>query len=195
MTTMRTYREQVEAARPKLTALLGRTNVHALPRITEVIVASGVGKRRSEKGFLEDVEKGLTLLTGQKPASTVARKSVAGFKVRKGQVVGMKCTLRGPRMNDFLTRLLGVALPRLRDFRGMPPQAVDAQGNLTIGISDAAAFPEVDPAVVETSFGLQVTVKTSTRRRDEAMTLFQTLGFPFADALSGGRGSHTRTHG
>lgn len=177
---MTTYREQyARVAVPKLREVLKRSNIHALPRITAVVVSSGVGKHRGEGRFLEDVEKGLALATGQKPSPTVARRSIAGLKVRQGQVVGFRCTLRGRRMEDFLTRLLTVVLPRVRDFRGIPLSSLDAQGNLTIGIREVSvSFPEVDPAVIETSFGLEVTIVTTARNRDEAVALFRSLGFP-----------------
>lgn len=165
---------------PKLQEALKTTNPHALPRITAVVVASGVGKHRAEGKFLEDVEKGLTLLTGQKPAARPTRKSIAGFKIREGQVGGLMCTLRGRRMEDFLARLLRVALPRVRDFRGIPLKSIDARGSLTIGIREASAFPEVDPATVETPFGLQITIVTSAQSREEGLALFRALGFPLA---------------
>lgn len=171
-----------EVAVPRLQVVLGRENLHALPRITKVVVAAGVGKHRTEGKFVEDVVKGLALLSGQKPVSRAARQSIAGFKVRQGQVVGTLVTLRGRRMEDFLTRLLWVALPRVRDFRGLPLASVDRQGNLSIGLREAAAFPEVDPSTVETPFGLQVTIVTNAGSRDEALALFRALGFPFAEA-------------
>lgn len=167
-------------ATPKLKEALQETNLHALPRITAVIVAAGVGKHRTEGTFVDDVEKGLTLLTGQKPAPRQTRTSVAGFKIRQGQVGGFVCTLRGRRMEDFLERLLRVALPRVRDFRGIPLTSIDAQGNLSIGMREASAFPEVDPATIETSFGLQVTIVTTARSREEGLALFRALGFPLA---------------
>lgn len=157
------------------------SNVHALPRITKVLVAAGVGKRRAEANFLEDVEKGLSLVTGQKPSPRLARKSIAALKVRQGQVVGLLVTLRGRRMEDFLSRLLKVALPRVRDFRGIPLDSIDAEGNLSIGVREAAVFPEVDPSVITTSFGLQVTIATTAKSREGGMALFKALEFPFAE--------------
>lgn len=165
---------------PALRAALGRENIHALPRITKVVVAAGTGKHRTDAKYVEDAERGLVLLTGQKPAPRSARKSFASFKVRQGQVVGLLVTLRGARMEDFLTRLIRVALPRVRDFRGIPLSAVDGRGNLSIGIREAQAFPEADPSVVATPFGLQVTLVTSARTRDEAITLYRALGMPLA---------------
>ncbi len=165
---------------PKLRETLQRSNLHALPRITKIVVASGVGKQRPEAKYLEEVERGLALLTGQKAVARTAKKSIAGFKVREGVVVGSMVTLRGRRMEDFFTRFLRIALPRIRDFRGLPLSAVDQRGNLSVGIRDAQVFPEVDPAVVETLFGLQVTIVTNARTRAEAIALYQALGVPFA---------------
>lgn len=174
-------------ALPQLRETLGRQNPHALPRVTHVIVASGVGKRYREPKAVEDVVNGLRLITGQRPVPREARQSIAGFKVREGQVVGYVVTLRGRRMDDFLSRLLWVALPRVRDFRGIPPRSVDAQGNLTIGLREASAFPEVDPADVETAFGLQVTIVSTARNRDEGLALFRAVGVPFIEEEPPGR--------
>lgn len=168
---------------PKLRDELKRSNPHALPHMRTVVVGIGIGKHRTEGKFLEDATHGLTLLTGQKPALRSARKSIAGFKVREGQPVGLVVTLRGRRMEDFLSRLLLIALPRVRDFRGIPLRSVDARGNLTIGFRDASAFPEVDPAKIETVFGLQVTMVTDAGSHDAGLALFRALGFPLADAV------------
>jgi large subunit ribosomal protein L5 len=170
-----------QVAVPALQEKLHRENVLSLPRVDHVLVAAGVGKHGKEGKFLEQVEEGLTLLTGQKPVRTLARKSIAGFKVRQGQAVGLKVTLRGKRMKDFLQRLISVTLPRVRDFRGIPIQSIDASGNLTIGIREAQAFPEVDPQKVETLFGLQVTIVTTAHSREEARLLFESLGFPMTE--------------
>lgn len=170
-----------QVARPKLREALQRSNVHALPRIRAVVVAAGVGKRRAEGTFLQDVEKGLMRITGQKPVARSARGSIAGFKVREGSLVGYAVTLRGRRMEDFLTRMLRVALPRVRDFRGLSLKSVDARGNLTIGISEAEIFPEIDAASIPTSFGFQITMVTTAKTRAEGQTLFRALGFPFSE--------------
>ncbi len=177
------FRDRVKnVAAPKLRAELGVQNPHALPKVTAVVVAAGIGKHRTEGKFQEHVEQGLAALTGQKPASRTARKSIAGFKLRQGQVVGLMTTLRGRRMDDFLTRLLTVALPRVRDFRGISVRSVDAQGNLSIGFREASVFPEVDPNAAETPFGIQVTIVTNAGRREKGLALFQALGFPFAES-------------
>lgn len=174
-----------DAAAPALRERLGRTNALSLPRVDHVVVAAGVGKHGKEGPFLAHVTEGLALLTGQKPAPTRARKSVAGFKLREGQVAGMRVTLRGKRMEDFLRRLVHVALPRVRDFRGIPVTSIDASGNLTIGIREAQVFPEVDPRTVETPFGLEVTVVTTAASAEEARVLFDALGFPMTEGAVG----------
>ena len=180
--TVLPFREHYQqAAVPVLREKLGRANRLSLPRVDHVVVAAGVGKHAKEGKFLEHVEIGLALLTGQKPVQTLAKKSVAGFKLRQGAVAGVRVTLRGKRMEDFLQRLIHVALPRARDFRGIPVQSIDSSGNLTIGIREAAAFPEVDPQKVETVFGLQVTVVTTARTQSEARALFESLGFPLTE--------------
>lgn len=177
-----TFRALSAAATEKLRGELRVSNVHALPQLKSITVASGVGKHRAESKVVEDVERGLALLTGQKCASRPARTSIAGFKVRQGQVVGYLVTLRGRRMEEFLLRLLNVAIPRVRDFRGISLRSVDARGNLTIGFREASVFPEVDPASVEAPFGIQVTLATTARNRDEGIALFRALGFPFAES-------------
>lgn len=180
----RSFREHYrQVVLPALRVQLGRENALSLPRIDHVIVASGVGKNAKEARFLEDVEKGLTLLTGQRPVRTLSRKSIAGFKLRAGQVSGMMVTLRGQRMEDFLQRFVHVALPRVRDFRGISLKSIDESGNLTVGIREAQTFPEVDPQTVETPFGLQITFVTTARSREEAHTLFECLGFPLTSAV------------
>lgn len=175
------FQELWLAAASTLRETLHTENVYALPRVRHVVVASGVGKQRAEGKFVEQVERGLTLVTGQKPSSRAARKSIAGFKLREGQVVGFLVTLRGRRMEEFLLRLLWVALPRVRDFRGLSARSVDPRGHLTIGLKEASVFPEADPSVLDMPFGLQITIVTTARSRDRGLALFRALGFPFAE--------------
>ncbi len=178
MTFKDTYEKK---ALPALKEKLGRKNILSLPRISRIVVASGVGKHAKEGKFLEDVEKGITLLTGQKPVRTLSRKSIAGFKLREGQVSGIVVTLRGKRMEDFFQKLVHVVLPRVRDFRGVTVNCIDPYGNMTVGIREAQAFPEVDPQKIETIFGLQITVVTTARNKEEAKLLFEGLGFPLTE--------------
>lgn len=155
-----------------------RSNL-AVPRIKKVVVNTGIGSRalKDEKAQ-ELISKGLALITGQKPVPTLAKKAVSGFKIRKGMVAGLKVTLRGKRMFDFLSRLINIAIPRTRDFRGLDPKSVDEGGNLNIGIKEHIIFPEVSEEDIKTMFGLEVTVVTSVKKREEALELFKLLGFP-----------------
>lgn len=170
------YRKEVM---PKMAKAFGYKNVMAVPRIEKVVVHSGVGRLRDEKQQ-EVVRRGLALITGQKPAHRAARQAIAAFKTRRGLTIGYQVTLRGQRMWDFLTRLVAVAIPRQRDFRGIGPASFDGRGNLTIGFREHIVFPELIGEDVPFIFGLAVTIVTSARRREEAIALFQTLGFPLA---------------
>ncbi len=167
---------------PELKKKLGRENIMSLPKVHHVIVSAGVGKHSKEGKFMEDVEKGLAALTGQKPVKTLARKSIAGFKLREGQVAGLMVTLRGQKMNDFLQKFINVTLPRVRDFRGVTVKSIDQGGNLSIGVKEAQAFPEVDPQKIETIFGLQVTIVTTAKNKEESKVLFECLGFPLTES-------------
>jgi large subunit ribosomal protein L5 len=172
----------LQNAIPVLKEKLKRENLMSLPRVDHIVVASGVGKHAKEGKFLEDVEKGMVFLTGQKPAQTLSKKSIAGFKLRENQVAGLRVTLRGKRMDDFLKKLIHVVFPRVRDFRGVQSKCIDQNGNMSVGIREAQAFPEVDPQKIETIFGLQVTVVTTAKNREEAKILFESIGFPLTDA-------------
>lgn len=154
-------------------------NIHAVPRITKVVVSVGVGKHRDVKGYAEAVEKDLATITGQKPQVRMARKAVAGFAVRAGNLVGYKVTLRGKRMEDFVTRFVNITLPRVRDFRGLPLTALDGQGNLSIGLPEQLAFPEIHPDQTDVIFGVEATFVTSAQDHQQAIALFRALGFPF----------------
>lgn len=157
----------------------GRTNIHETPHVMKVTLNAGLGKGKDAK-FAEVVADTLARITGQKPVMTKARKSIAGFKLRAGQVVGAMVTLRGPRMWHFLDKLANVAFARIRDFRGIPEGAVDKQGNFNYGFTEHTPFPEVRPDEVESLHGLQVTITTSAKNHEEGLALFKGLGFPFA---------------
>ena len=139
----------------------------AVPRLEKVVVNTGVGKFRENKDLLEFIERGIVMITGQKPVATYARNAIAGFKIREGSLVGFRVTLRGRRMHDFLERLFGVALPRSRDFRGIDPKSIDEFGNLTIGIREHIIFPEVIQEEIRTIFGLEVTIVTNAKTKNE----------------------------
>lgn len=153
------------------------------PRISKVIVSTGVGKKRDPKA-LALVEDRVAKITGQKPAPRAARASVASFKVREGDTVGLQVTLRGPRMYDFLDKLIHIALPRTRDFRGISTSAIDEMGNLTIGIREHTIFPETSDEDLKDVFGLAVTIVTTAKNKPEAEAFFRHLGIPFRAADS-----------
>ncbi len=171
-------KERTQAAYDILKEESGYKNRMAAPRIEKVIVSTGVGKKRDKK-VLELIEGKLARITGQKAARRAARISIASFKVREGDTVGFQTTLRGARMYDFLDRLIHVALPRTRDFRGINASAVDEMGNLTIGIKENTIFPETSDEEVKDVFGLAVTIVTSAKSKKDAMAFFKHLGVPF----------------
>lgn len=147
------------------------------PRIVKVIVSTGVGKKRDKKQ-LELIEDRLARITGQKSAPRAAKQSIASFKVRQGDTVGLQVTLRGPRMFDFLDKLIHIALPRTRDFRGLKPSAIDQMGNLTIGIRENTIFPETSDEDLKDVFGMAITVVTTAKTKQEADAFLRYVGFP-----------------
>jgi large subunit ribosomal protein L5 len=174
-------KERQQTAYEALKAEHGYKNRMATPRIEKVVVSSGVGKKRDKK-VLELIENRLSRITGQKPSARPARISIASFKVREGDTVGYQITLRGARMYDFLDKLIHVALPRTRDFRGLNPSAVDDMGNMTVGIKEHTIFPETSDEEVKDVFGLAVTVVTTARNKKDALAFFKHLGVPLRDA-------------
>lgn len=161
---------------------LNVTNVHAVPRITKVVVNVGVGKNRDNKQYIEAVERDLACITGQKPHKRLARKAIAGFKVRQNNLVGFRVTLRGKRAEDFVERFVAITLPRVRDFRGLPSGSIDRQGNLSVGLREHLAFPEIHTEKTDVIFGVQATFVSSARTEEEGQALFAAFGFPFKDA-------------
>lgn len=175
---LRAYYEK--EIRPALAKELGITNPMAVPRITKIVLNMGVGEAIQNKKLLEDAVKELAAIAGQKPVINKARKSIATFKVRQGMPIGTSVVLRCDRMYDFLDRLVTVALPRVRDFRGISGKAFDGRGNYSLGIKDFLIFPEIDFNKVETVKGLNVTICTSARNDKEAKTLLRMFGMPFS---------------
>jgi large subunit ribosomal protein L5 len=173
------YREE---AVPAMTARFGYGNRLAVPRLGKVVIDMGVGRATAERRRIERAVEELALITGQKPVVTRARKSVAGFKLRKGDPVGCKVTLRGKRMYEFLDRLLSVALTRVRDFRGLSMSAFDAAGNYTLGLNEQTVFPEVDLDKVEFTQGMHITLVVSHSSPEESRELLRLLGVPFRSA-------------
>lgn len=162
----------------ELSKALGEENVHALPKITKVTVNVGTGKFLKEQSKVDEIVDTLTAITGQKPVMTKARKAIAGFKIREGLEVGVKVTLRGRRMWQFLDRFLHATLPRVRDFQGLPKTVVGRDGNCNIGIREQIIFPEVVPEKVVTPFSLQIVVTTTAGDEKRGRELFRLLGFP-----------------
>jgi len=163
---------------PGLAERLGRTNRLSLPRLKKIIINMGVGTAVTEKKHLEEAVDALKLIAGQKPVVTLARKSIAGFRLREGMSVGCRVTLRGQRMYEFLDRLISLALPRVRDFRGLNPKAFDGHGNYSLGLSEQLVFPELNPDKYTRTQGMNVTLVTSTDSDDEARELLRGFGMP-----------------
>jgi len=176
MTLKERYSKEI---RPMLMKELGISNIMAAPKVTKVTVSVGLSQAIKDPKVMELVETTLRRITGQKPVKTKAKKSIASFKIREGQIVGIMVTLRGDRMWDFLTRFTQFTFPRIRDFRGISDKAVDDQGNLSIGFKEHLAFPEIRTDEVERVHGLQVTITSTAGTRKNGLALFKALGFPF----------------
>jgi large subunit ribosomal protein L5 len=174
------YRKQLI---PTLQKDLGSENPLAVPKVEKVVVNVGVGKILKDAKMLESIKSDLAALTGQRPRETRARKAIAGFKIRAGQVVGLQVTLRGRRMYEFLDKLVNTAIPRIRDFRGLDPKSFDRNGSYTIGFREHIVFPEIPADAVEHTFGLEVTVVTSAKKPEHAYALLKALGFPFKSSV------------
>jgi large subunit ribosomal protein L5 len=159
----------------------GYKNVHQIPKVEKVVVNTSVGSQTDVKQAMEDAKTELALITGQRPAETRSKKSIANFKLRKDQIIGAKVTLRGDRMYEFLERLIKMSLPRIRDFRGVSPRSFDGNGNYTLGVSDQSIFPEVELDKIKRNIGFDVTIVTSARTNDEAKSLLSEMGMPFSD--------------
>ncbi|WP_372864339.1 50S ribosomal protein L5 [Spongiibacter sp.] len=165
--------------RAKLIEELGLANPMEVPRITKITLNMGVGEAAGDKKVLEAALADLEKISGQKPVVTKARKSIAGFKIRDGWPIGCKVTLRRERMYEFLDRLISVAIPRVRDFRGISPKSFDGRGNFAMGVTEQIIFPEIDYDKVDTLRGLDITITTSARNDDEGRALLKAFNFPF----------------
>jgi large subunit ribosomal protein L5 len=175
------YREEIQAA---LAAELGFSNVHQIPTLTKIVVNMGVGEAARDGKLIDFAVADLTLITGQKPQVTKARKSIAQFKLREGQPIGAHVTLRGDRMWEFLDRLLSLALPRIRDFRGLSPRQFDGNGNYTFGLNEQSMFHEINQDKIDRPRGMDITVVTTAKSDDAGRALLKHLGFPFQSADS-----------
>ncbi|MEZ5185282.1 MAG: 50S ribosomal protein L5 [Candidatus Nanopelagicales bacterium] len=172
------YNDEIRAA---LREQLGVTNVMQVPSVTKVVVNMGVGDAARDSKLIDGAVRDLATITGQKPQVTKARKSIAQFKLREGQPIGAHATLRGDRMWEFLDRLMSVALPRIRDFRGLSPRQFDGRGNYTFGLTEQVMFPEVDPDKVDRARGMDVTIVTSAVDDEGGRALLTMLGMPFKE--------------
>jgi large subunit ribosomal protein L5 len=170
------YREKIV---PELKASLGLTNPMEVPRITKITVNMGVGEAVADKKIMDNAVGDLTKITGQKPIVTKARKSVASFKVRDGQQVGCKVTLRGSRMYEFLDRLINIAIPRIRDFRGLPTRSFDTQGNYSLGVREQIIFPEIAYDEIDQVRGMDITITTTAKDAKQGKALLEAFNFPF----------------
>jgi large subunit ribosomal protein L5 len=172
------YREEIL---PALQEQFGHTNVMTVPRLTKVVVNMGVGEAARDSKLIEGAVRDLAAITGQKPQVTRARKSIAQFKLREGMPIGAHVTLRGDRMWEFMDRLLSLALPRIRDFRGLSPRQFDGRGNYTFGLTEQVMFHEIDQDRIDRSRGMDITVVTTATNDDEGRALLKQLGFPFRE--------------
>ncbi len=172
------YREEIV---PALREQFGYANIMQVPTVTKVVVNMGVGEAARDSKLIEGAVRDLTEITGQKPVVTRARKSIAQFKLREGMPIGAHVTLRGDRMWEFLDRLLSIALPRIRDFRGLSPKQFDGNGNYTFGLNEQSMFHEIDQDAIDRVRGMDITVVTTAENNDEGRALLRLLGFPFKE--------------
>jgi large subunit ribosomal protein L5 len=165
--------------RPKLKETIGLGNIMEVPRLEKIVLNMGVGAATDQARLLDGAISDLGTITGQKPLTTRAKKSIAGFKLREGNAIGAKVTLRGDRMWEFLDRLISLAIPRIRDFRGLPANSFDGRGNYTFGVTEQLIFPEIDYDKVDVTRGMDITIVTTARTNAEGKALLDAFGFPF----------------
>jgi large subunit ribosomal protein L5 len=186
------YQDEVRA---QLIEQLGLTNVMQAPRFEKIVINMGVGKATAQPSLIEGAVKDLTAISGQKPIVTKARRSIAGFKLREGQSIGAKVTLRGDRMWEFLDRLITVAIPRVRDFRGLSSTAWDGRGNYTFGVNEQVIFPEIDYDKVDQVRGMDITIVTTATTDDAGRALLEAYGFPFKRGVDESAADETKRRG
>jgi large subunit ribosomal protein L5 len=165
--------------RPQLQEELGLANVMQVPRLEKIVLNCGVGRATQQQSLIEGAQRDLELITGQKTVVTRAKQSIAGFKLREGQAIGVKVTLRGDRAWEFFDRLVSLAIPRIRDFRGLSPRSFDGHGNYTFGVTEQLIFPEIDYDRIDTVRGMDITIVTTARTNEEGRALLRAFGFPF----------------
>ena len=165
--------------RARLKETLGLANVMQVPRLEKIVINMGVGRAVQQPSLLEGAARDLTAISGQKPLVTRAKKSIAGFKLRENNAIGVKVTLRGDRAWEFLDRLISIAIPRVRDFRGLPANSFDGRGNYTFGVTEQLIFPEIDYDKIDTTRGMDITIVTTAEGNDEGKAFLEAFGFPF----------------
>lgn len=173
------YEKYKKEVVPALQKELGLENVMQVPKITKVVINAGIGRFIKEANFIDNVEKNLARITGQKPVRTKAKKAISNFKIRQGQEIGVMVTLRGPRMYQFLEKLVRVTFPRVRDFHGISDKSFDREGNFTIGFKENVAFPEIKMDEIDKMHGLQIIVNTTAKSKEQGRALLSHMGFPF----------------
>lgn len=178
------YKDKI---RTELKEQLGLANLHQVPALEKIVINCSVGSQGERKQAVEDAVNEVALITGQKPVVTLSKKAIANFKLRAGEAVGVKVTLRGRRMYDFLMRLVRTAVPRIRDFRGVAPRAFDGRGNYTLGIADQSIFPEIELDKIKRTLGFDITFVTTTQNDDHARELLRALGMPFRGKIQPGQ--------
>ena len=172
----RRYDEEIRA---QLKDQLDLPNIMMVPRLEKIVINMGVGRATQQQSLLEGAVRDMTAIAGQKPLVTRAKKSIAGFKLREGNAIGCKVTLRGDRMWEFFDRLISLAIPRIRDFRGLPPKGFDGRGNYTFGVTEQLIFPEIDYDKIDAPRGMDITIVTTARSNAEGRALLDAFGFPF----------------
>lgn len=178
-TMPRLKKRYIDEVRAQLKDSLGLGNIMEVPRFDKVVINMGVGRATQQQSLIEGAVRDLTIIAGQKPLVTKAKKSIAAFKLREGNPIGVKVTLRGDRMWEFLDRLISLAIPRIRDFRGLPANSFDGRGNYTFGVTEQLIFPEIDYDKVDSPRGMDITVVTTARTDDQGKALLAAFGFPF----------------
>jgi large subunit ribosomal protein L5 len=177
--TQRLKKVYLEEITPKLKEQFGYTNIHQVPKVTKIVVNRGLGEASQNAKALESSLKELATITGQKPVVTRAKKAIAGFKIRKGMPVGVMVTLRGERMYAFLDRLINLALPRIRDFRGISSKSFDGRGNYSLGVREQLIFPEIDYDTIDQIRGMDISIITTAESDEEGRALLKEMGMPF----------------
>ena len=173
------YKSKISA---EMNSEFGYTNPMAIPKMEKIVISMGLGRAIQDKRIMETAKKDLTTISGQKPLVCKATKSVSNFKLREEMEIGLKVTLRGARMYEFLDRLINLAIPRVRDFRGLNPKSFDGRGNYSMGVTEQSIFPEINPGSVEHQLGMNVTMVTTARTDEEARKMLKLFGMPFKDA-------------